>query len=79
MKLISLVLIGALLVGGIAQAQTPSPPSQPARASGLQAIPPQCKEAAQRLCGGKQGQDAVNCLKSHQDKVPAKCKAQMPQ
>jgi hypothetical protein len=74
MKLTSLVLIGALLAGAYTQAQTPAPPSRTASASGSEAIPPACKEAVQRLCAGKQGQDAVSCLKSNADKLPAKCK-----
>ena len=72
MKLTSLVLIGALLAGGYTQAQTPTPPSR--TASSGEAIPPACKDAVQRLCSGKQGQDALNCLKSNADKLPAKCK-----
>ena len=72
MKLTSLVLIGALLAGGYTQAQTPAPPSR--TASGGEAIPPACREAMQHFCAGKQGQDAVNCLNSNADKLPAKCK-----
>ena len=72
MKLTSLVLIGALLAGAYTQAQTPAPPSRTAGSQG--AIPPACQEAVQRLCSGKQGQDALNCLKSNADKLPAKCK-----
>ena len=72
MKLTSLVLIGALLAGGYTQAQTPAPPSR--TAGSHEEIPPACREAVQRLCSGKQGQDARNCLKSNADKLPAKCK-----
>jgi hypothetical protein len=77
MKLTSLVLIGALLAGGYTQAQTSPPPSRTASASGAEAIHPACREAAQRLCAGKQGQDAANCLKSNADKLPPKCKEQV--
>ena len=72
MKLTSLVLIGALLAGAYTQAQTPAPPSR--TAGSQEAIHPACREAAKRLCAGKQGQEAVNCLKSNADKLPAKCK-----
>lgn len=72
MKLTSLVLIGALLAGAYTQAQTPAAPSS--TAGRQEAIPPACKEALKRLCSGKQGQDAVSCLKSNADKLPAKCK-----
>ncbi len=72
MKLTSLVLIGALAVGIHAQAQT-----TPAPAGGTK-VPPACKEAVQRLCAGKQGQDAINCLKSNAEKLPPKCKEAVP-
>ena len=72
MKLTSLVLIGALLAGGYTQAQTPAPPSR--TAGSQEGIHPACREAMQRHCSGKQGQEAVNCLKSNADKLPAKCK-----
>ena len=75
MKLTSLVLIGALLAGTYTQAQTPAPPSR--TAGSQEAIPPACREAMQRLCSGKQGQDAANCLKSHAPQLPAKCKEQV--
>lgn len=73
MKLTSLLLIGALAVSGYAQAQgqTPAPAGG---ASRQEAIPPACKQAAQRLCAGKEGKDAANCLKSNADKLPPKCK-----
>jgi hypothetical protein len=70
MKLTSLLLIGALAAGGYAYAQ-----SQPAPAGGgKEAVPPACREAVQRVCAGKQGQDAVSCLKSNAEKLPPKCK-----
>jgi hypothetical protein len=75
MKLTSLVLIGALAVGGYAYAQTQPAPAGGAR--GQEAVHPACKEAAQRLCAGKQGQDAASCLKSNADKLPPKCKEQV--
>ena len=62
MKLTSLVLIGALAVSGYAQAQG-QPPTLPT-----------CSEEGQRLCSGKQGQDAANCLKSNIDKLSGNCK-----
>jgi hypothetical protein len=80
MKLTSLILIGALAVGGYAQAQgqpptlpeLPAPPSPPWAQN--DPVPSACREEAQRLCSGKQGQDAANCLKSNSDKLSGKCK-----
>ncbi len=72
MRLTSLVLIGALAVGIHAQAQTTTAPAGGAK--GQEAVHPACREAVQRLCAGKQGQDAVNCLKSNAEKLPPKCK-----
>jgi hypothetical protein len=47
MKLTSLLLIGALAVGGYAYAQTQPAPAGGAR--GQEAVHPACKEAAQRV------------------------------
>ena len=55
-------LVAGLLIFGYAQAQ----------------VPPACHEALQKVCSGKTGQDAVNCLKSNADKLPAKCKDSLP-
>jgi hypothetical protein len=79
MKLTLLVLIGALAVGGYAQAQgqpptlpkLPAPPSPPWAQK--ETITSACREEAQRLCSGKQGQDAANCLKNYFDKSSGKC------
>ena len=80
MKLIPLVFIGAFAVGGFAQAQgqpptlpdLPAPPSPPWAQK--DPIPSGCVEEARRLCSGKQGQEAVDCLKSNSDKLSGKCK-----
>jgi hypothetical protein len=81
MKLTSLVLIGALAVGGytLVQAQQPpTPPAPPKPPSPPWAqkdpLPPACLEEAQRFCAGKQGEEAAECLKSNADKLSAKCK-----
>ena len=85
MKLTSLVLIGALAAGGYTPAQAqqqqqqptlPQPPAPPAPPwAQKDAPPPACLEEAQRLCAGKQGPEAAECLKSNADKLSAKCKA----
>lgn len=82
MKLKALVLVGALAVGGhsLIQAQQssafpePSKPPAPPWAQKDAPPPPACLEEAQRLCAGKQGPDAAECLKSNADKLSAKCK-----
>jgi hypothetical protein len=82
MKLTSVILIGALTVAGctLAQAQQPptlpeppKPPSPPWAQK--DPPPPACLEEAQRLCSGKQGPEAAECLKSNSDKLAGKCKA----
>ena len=82
MKVTTLILIGSFALGGLAQAQTqgqppplpelPAPPSPPWAQK--DPIPSACKEEAQRLCSGKQGQDALNCLQSNLGKLSGKCK-----
>jgi hypothetical protein len=81
MKLTSLVLIGALAAGGytLVQAQPlltlpepPKPPSPPWAQK--ESLPSSCLEQAQRLCRGKQGQEATECLKSNSANLPGKCK-----
>lgn len=80
MKLTLLVLIGAFAVGGYVQAQgqpptlpeLPAPPSPPWAQK--DPIPSGCREEAQRLCSGRQGQEAAECLKRNSDKLYGKCK-----
>ena len=82
MKLTSLVLIGALAVGGytLLEAQqlptlphAPKPPSAPWAEKGT--LRTACLEEAQRLCSGKQGLDAAKCRKSAAEKLCCGCKA----
>jgi hypothetical protein len=81
MKLTSLVLIGALAAGGypLIQAQPlptlpepPKPPNPPWAQK--EPLPSACLEEAQRLCSGKQGREAAECLKSSSAKLSGKCK-----
>lgn len=81
MKLTSLVLIGALAAGGftLVQAQQllplPEPPKPPDPPwAQKEPISSTCLEEAQRLCSGKQGQEAAECLKSNSAKLSGKCK-----
>jgi len=81
MKLTSLVLVGALAVGGytLVEAQQrpalpglPKPPSPPWAEKG--SLRTACLEEAQRLCSGKQGQEAAECRKSTAEKLCCGCK-----
>jgi hypothetical protein len=81
MKLTSLVLIGALAVGGytLVEAQQrptlpglPKSPSPPWAEKG--SLRTACLEEAQRLCSGKQGREAAECRKSNAEKLCCGCK-----
>jgi hypothetical protein len=75
MKLTSAALIGLLLAAGYAHAQTPAPAGGGgATAANSEAVRKACKEEAKHLCAGKQGQEAMSCLKSNADKLSPKCK-----
>ena len=78
MKLTALVLTGAMAVGGLSliQAQqAQQPPGFPELPKPPAPPPPACVEEAQRLCAGKQGPEAAECLKSNAEKLSAKCNA----
>ena len=86
MKLISLVLIGALVIGGhtLGEAQqlptlpAPSkPPPTPWDEKGT--LRTLCLEEAQRLCSDKRGQDAAECRLRTAEKLCCGCKADTSQ
>jgi hypothetical protein len=77
----SLVLIGAFAAGGYTLVQAPQlpklpeppkPPSPPWAQK--EPLPSACLEEARRLCAGKQGQEAAECLKSNSAKLCGTCK-----
>lgn len=41
-------------------------------------VPQACQRVMQTVCSGKTGQDAMNCLRSNYDRLPAKCKESLP-
>ena len=67
MKATYVLVIGACLIGGYAQAQT-----QEGRED--KAVARACKDDAQHLCSGKTGQALEQCLKSNQAKLSSNCK-----
>jgi len=67
MKVTHLLVIGAFVLAGIAQAQT-----QQGRED--KAVARLCKDDAQHLCSGKTGQALEQCLKSNQAQLSANCK-----
>jgi hypothetical protein len=75
MKLRSLLLAVSLLSAVAAQAQppAPSPEQQAARENAKKA----CAADVQSLCAGKQGHEAMMCLRSNSDKVSQGCKDAM--
>jgi hypothetical protein len=85
MKLSILVTLGALAVGGAAFAQEQAPPAaggaSPEMLAARQAMRAACASDFQTLCSGKQGREAMMCLRDNADKVSAGCKdamAKMP-
>jgi hypothetical protein len=76
MKLSSLVLVVSLLSAAAVQAQTPPAPS-PEQQAARDAVRKSCAADMQSLCAGKQGREAMMCLRSNSDKVSADCKDAM--
>jgi hypothetical protein len=76
MKLSSLVLVVSLLSAAAVQAQTPPAPS-PEQQAARDAVRKSCAADMQSLCSGKQGHEAMMCLRSNSDKVSADCKDAM--
>ena len=68
MKATHLLLLTAVILGGLAQAV--------AQESGREdrAVARACKDDAQHLCSGKTGQELQQCLKSNQEKLSSNCK-----
>ena len=75
MKFRSLVCVISLLSAAAVQAQppAPSPEQQAARENAKKA----CAADVQSLCSGKQGHEAMMCLRSNSDKVSQGCKDAM--
>ena len=79
LRVIALALLPTVLcvVAQSVQAQ-PSPPPFPEPPADLKAaldgVHEACNGQVEKLCPGKQGPDAVVCLKSNQDNLSSECK-----
>lgn len=85
MKLIVLATLAALAVGGSAFAQEPAPGAgagpSPDIMAARQAMRAACAADFKTLCEGKQGAEAMMCLRDNADKTSQPCKdamAKMP-
>jgi hypothetical protein len=76
MKLSILFALGALAAGGAAFAQEPGGPT-PAMAAARQAVMAACAADLKTLCDGKQGRDAMMCMRDNAAKVSTGCKDAM--
>ncbi len=76
MKLRSLAISVALLVAAAVQAQTPPPPS-PEVLAARAATGKACESDVKTLCAGKEGHEAMMCLRGTPDKVSSGCKDAM--
>ena len=82
MKLQILALVGALSLAGAVAAQPPpgggpgGPPS-PEMQAARQAARAACAADMQSLCAGKEGREAMMCLRDNADKASQGCKDAM--
>ena len=73
MKLQILAGLGALALAGAALAQEPPAPSPDMQAA-RQAMRAACAVDFKTLCDGKEGREAMMCMRDNADKVSAPCK-----
>jgi hypothetical protein len=77
MKLSILFALGALAAGGAAFAQDQGGGPTPEMAAARQAVMAACAADLKTLCGGKQGRDAMMCMRDNAAKVSTGCKDAM--
>jgi hypothetical protein len=83
MKLSIMVTLAAFAVGGSAFAQQPAPGGgggggqSPEMAAARQAMREACAADFKTLCDGKEGREAMMCLRDNADKASAGCKDAM--
>ena len=73
MKLTAALLITALIGGEFALAQAPPAPSPEVQAA-RDAVRKSCANDSKTLCEGKQGREAMQCLRTNADKLSPDCK-----
>jgi hypothetical protein len=79
LRVVALALLpGVLCVAAQSVQAQPSAPPFPEPPSGLKAaldgIHKVCNGQVEKLCPGKQGPDAVACMKSNEDNLSSECK-----
>ena len=75
MKRWSLLSIAALAIAMCAQAQTQTPPAQPAGwEAQVKTVTEACKAETPQLCPGLTAETAVACLQTNVDKLTPSCK-----
>jgi hypothetical protein len=72
MKLSSFLAVASLVASAAVQAQGAQQPSPE-----MQAMRKACSADAQKLCSGKHGHEAMECLRENSDKVSQDCKDAM--
>jgi hypothetical protein len=77
MKLTSFVIAVSFLSVAAAQAPQTPPAPTPEQKAARDAVRQACATDVQSLCSGKQGHEAMQCLRSNADKVSSGCKDAM--
>jgi len=78
MKFSPLIVLAALSVGTAAFAQDPARPAPtPEMQAAREAVMKSCATDRQTLCAGKEGRDAMQCMRDNADKLSAPCKDAM--
>jgi len=78
MKLMPMIVLAALSVGTAAFAQdTARPAPTPEMQAARKAVMESCAADRQTLCSGKEGRDAMACMRENAEKLSAPCKDAM--
>ena len=75
MRIVSVMLVGALFASTAVQAQPPAP--SPEVQAARDAVRKACETDSKTLCADKQGHEAMMCLRGNSDKLSAGCKDAM--
>jgi hypothetical protein len=73
-KTLSILASFAVLGAGAAHAQDPRPAPSPEMQAARQAMRDACAADAKTLCDGKEGREAMMCMRDNLDKVSSPCK-----